>query len=462
AAFRWVWAAVIGDWLHLIAVATWAGALPCLLIAVVVIARGAEGARRRRLLVETVSRFSGVAVAAVVVIALTGVFSAYLHVGSFGAAASGYGLALIVKTTLFGGVLTAAGVNLLVVRPRLKASGRGQSPEGGTARRLRLALMVETALAVFVIGASGFLASMDTARRLEGAENVGTAASFRRESGGLSLWLRVSYLGGGQHRIAVTASEGPRGVIAVDRAVVRLRYLVRDVGESEVVLPQRGEGYEAQGLLLPLAGMWQIDLLPLRSGPAAPERFRVTVVASGLVYPTAEEVAQDAAGRAVPLALAGMVLAIALAGVFRAGMLPRRQRRQAAFTALGSVCVGVVGMAALVGQVNAMRGHTDVPLVSPFPATTGSVVAGEALYERHCVVCHGVSGRGDGPAAAGLSPRPADLPVHVPLHSDRQLYVWISEGLPGTAMPAFRDNLRPEERWHLLNYLKKQFAPQDR
>lgn len=34
---------------------------------------------------------------------------------------------------------------------------------------------------------------------------------------------------------------------------------------------------------------------------------------------------------------------------------------------------------------------------------------GRALYLTYCAACHGRSGRGDGPAAEGLSPRPADL-----------------------------------------------------
>lgn len=36
-------------------------------------------------------------------------------------------------------------------------------------------------------------------------------------------------------------------------------------------------------------------------------------------------------------------------------------------------------------------------------------VSGRALYQDYCVACHGASGRGDGPAAAGLPRRPADL-----------------------------------------------------
>jgi mono/diheme cytochrome c family protein len=35
--------------------------------------------------------------------------------------------------------------------------------------------------------------------------------------------------------------------------------------------------------------------------------------------------------------------------------------------------------------------------------------AGELLYRRYCATCHGVDGRGDGPAATALCPPPADL-----------------------------------------------------
>lgn len=36
-------------------------------------------------------------------------------------------------------------------------------------------------------------------------------------------------------------------------------------------------------------------------------------------------------------------------------------------------------------------------------------VSGRALYADYCAACHGDGGRGDGPAAAGLTPPPVDL-----------------------------------------------------
>ena len=37
------------------------------------------------------------------------------------------------------------------------------------------------------------------------------------------------------------------------------------------------------------------------------------------------------------------------------------------------------------------------------------VINGKALYERNCAACHGTSGKGDGPAAASMRPKPRDL-----------------------------------------------------
>lgn len=49
---------------------------------------------------------------------------------------------------------------------------------------------------------------------------------------------------------------------------------------------------------------------------------------------------------------------------------------------------------------------TSAVLVACMPAPD---VTGRALYLDHCAACHGPTGRGDGPAAAGLEPPVADL-----------------------------------------------------
>ena len=42
---------------------------------------------------------------------------------------------------------------------------------------------------------------------------------------------------------------------------------------------------------------------------------------------------------------------------------------------------------------------------SPVP----SAASGDAMFKAYCAACHGVAGKGDGPAANALTKRPADL-----------------------------------------------------
>jgi putative copper resistance protein D len=84
-----------------------------------------------------------------------------------------------------------------------------------------------------------------------------------------------------------------------------------------------------------------------------------------------------------------------------------------------------------------------------------SVANGWRLYRESCVVCHGVVGYGDGPAAEDLRPKPADLTArHANDHTAGDLYWWLSYGVRQTAMPGFVDSYTEEERWDLVNFLR--------
>lgn len=93
----------------------------------------------------------------------------------------------------------------------------------------------------------------------------------------------------------------------------------------------------------------------------------------------------------------------------------------------------------------------------------GDADRGEALFRRNCALCHGPGGRGDGPSAAhlvdssGIPLRPPDL-VRAPLKGGEDLlslYRRVTEGIPGTPMPAFAEALSEQERWDLVAYLKR-------
>lgn len=107
-----------------------------------------------------------------------------------------------------------------------------------------------------------------------------------------------------------------------------------------------------------------------------------------------------------------------------------------------------------------MAGEHDVPeeaaaVANPIEATNESIAAGGALYATNCALCHGETGEGDGPGAAGLEQAPADLhEEHVQELSDGALFYIISHGRPETPMPAWENVLNEEQRWQVVNFLR--------
>ncbi len=90
---------------------------------------------------------------------------------------------------------------------------------------------------------------------------------------------------------------------------------------------------------------------------------------------------------------------------------------------------------------------------NPIVATAESVARGKALFEINCVICHGQTSTERGPVGKKLVPPPPGLDHDmVKGLSDSTIFKAITFGFG--RMPAFKDKLRPEERWNLLNFLR--------
>lgn len=84
----------------------------------------------------------------------------------------------------------------------------------------------------------------------------------------------------------------------------------------------------------------------------------------------------------------------------------------------------------------AVQGVPDVTYYEPWTAPEfgkASVGRGKVIYKEYCAQCHGFTGKGDGPAASGLEPKPA---IHANIAFDQlpteYLYNMINHG--GAAM----------------------------
>jgi len=103
--------------------------------------------------------------------------------------------------------------------------------------------------------------------------------------------------------------------------------------------------------------------------------------------------------------------------------------------------------------------------IPPEPEITPErVKAGQEVFRKmECWKCHGVQGMANGPSSATLTDdlgRPIS-PFNFtdgsrPLcgNTDRDIYKIFMTGLDGTPMPSFADNIKPDEAWDLVFYLR--------
>jgi len=88
------------------------------------------------------------------------------------------------------------------------------------------------------------------------------------------------------------------------------------------------------------------------------------------------------------------------------------------------------------------------------PRKLPEIRLGQTLYQAQCASCHGAAGNGDGPLAPNLDPKPIAFTDHerAATRSLMALYQVVSQGVPGTSMPAFT-TLSDDDRWALAWYV---------
>ncbi|MFI5377596.1 MAG: c-type cytochrome, partial [Candidatus Rokuibacteriota bacterium] len=115
-------------------------------------------------------------------------------------------------------------------------------------------------------------------------------------------------------------------------------------------------------------------------------------------------------------------------------------------------------VAAVAGDLR--RRIIDLYEVRVAPRQVPDLAPAAADFTTHCAVCHGATGRGDGPGAKGLTPPPADLTDarRMGEHSLFGLYNTITLGIKGTAMTGFAP-LGEGQRWGLAFYVSTLATP---
>jgi copper transport protein len=268
------------DYIHLVAGGLWLGLLLQLLLAILLVVPRVE--ERAGFLAGSVRRFSWIAVPAVVVIIITGVIQSIDRLGGIDELFdSDYGLTLAAKILLLAPVLVIAAFNLLVFGPRFISFARqraqallGLRPWEGA---FRTALVLEVGLAIGILGITALLTNTSPPGSAEtggGSSDATNAVPTPQPDSGfalvddlsISVWAEPGTPGANAVNVLVVDQDDPEE--AVQRVILRFRYLGEDLGvsEAEATALHPPTHWVADTNDLSLPGEWEAEVIVRREG----------------------------------------------------------------------------------------------------------------------------------------------------------------------------------------------------
>ena len=444
------------DWLHLVSVAAWLGALPGVLILV---------ARSRRIeaipLAAALRRHSRLAMAAAPLVALTGIANSPVVLGTARQlVGSDYGDLLLAKAFLFSTAIGLGAANFFLVR----------------AESLRRALPVLTA--ELAMGALAVLVAAGLATGQPGASRAPVLATspagvlqLLGNAGDSSVHLVVNRPEPGPQRYQVSIVRSADGTFRTDVVGVTLTFAPAPAGTVAPRTVALAPGSDpwlwgTGGDYTPAVGPWTLAVqLQLSGQSPSTATFHLDVTPA--IKP--ELLPPPANGVPIPSALAGLwgvlprgpigwLLPVALGLVLGATRLVGRARPLSTPLSLAiAVALLVVGLG--VASRETVRLADAAPAAAaartnPTAAAPESIHRGAFLYTAECSSCHGADGRGHGPAARSLPGPIEELATSVPPLSDGALAYRIANGTLTAQMPSFAGTLTAADRWDLVNYLR--------
>jgi copper transport protein len=440
--------AIFADYAHLLAMGLWIGGLGA--IAATLTASGdlAPGGRRA-FLIRIMPRFSAIALTCWAALGLTGLYSGYLQIGSWdGLFDTPYGRALVYKLVILATVLVVASVNLLVVTRKIRTATVEAAPRWW--RRFAVLIALELIGVAAVLIFVGRMTSLEPSRPILAERENQQTIAFTIGERSATLSMAPGSAGPNHFRLDVNGDP----LASTVKASILLVPPLDMAGQKSVQLERTtGNSFDAHTAEMSVVGDWKMTVTVSQVGA-----FQWS---ADLTHAAAE---RKPGARSISLPawtitstgligfLAVMAGVVGLAVGWRAGS--RSTRREG--YGLGTVAI-VAGLL-LMTQGRADVASAGIPLDSPnpVPLTDQAIVAGQTAFQANCVACHGPGAAGDGPAAQGMVPPPANLlEGHALYHADAEFFNWIRNGKPGTAMPGFSNELTDEEIWSTIHYIRE-------
>jgi copper transport protein len=248
------------DSVHVLAASLWVGGIACLLLALPAATGRLEAGERSGLLAATLVRFSAVALACVVAIAVTGAIQAYIDVRTLhGLLHTSYGVLVLVKSALLLALIAFGWVNRRRVIPMLNRLAAQLASPGAIGVLARRSLRGELGVMLAVLGVTAALVSY--------APPIDTSSgpfSTNATLGPAELEMTVEPARVGPNTIHLYLIDAKTGTqfTQTKELTVTARLPSRGIGPLTLHPRAAGPGhYVVESAVLSPGGTWSIELV---------------------------------------------------------------------------------------------------------------------------------------------------------------------------------------------------------
>jgi copper transport protein len=366
-------AAIAADALHLLGAAVWGGGVLLLAAVLVPGLRLLPAEQRQAALRVAIPRFSIIGVATWAMLALTGLYAAWLQVGTLEALReTSYGQTLLLKGALLLPVLALAVFHFLL----------GWRGIGDDLAQVARTLSAEALLIVAVFLVVGRLIGQEPAREVLSSQHppqLVIPLAFDADAGTRQGHLAIAPGAAGVNTFTLEIDGAP--LPEGSEGVLRFTLPAQDLGEQELILPQGGPSrFTAQGPELAQTGDWELEVLVRKIGAFSwethiPLRIAATPPPSPGLNP---------APLFGPGGIAGMVaLAIGITGLIAAALTRWALPGRRVIVAAVAVVALTAGSALLAGS--RLLGEGSAPPLAQLaaPETPAPAAASPATIAEH-------------------------------------------------------------------------------
>jgi copper transport protein len=254
---------ILSDWVHFAAISVWVGGLISFLGAVWAINK-LTPTLRTSLTAVLIPHFTVLAMSSVGALMLTGIYSAYLRIGSLTPLiGTTYGRVLLLKLLVIAPMLAMGGFHFLVTTPLMKRAAGESNGSLKLVKLFRGLLSGETVLGLLVLILVAILTTLAPVRAV--ATSAGYARTIKVNDLKVSLNIAPGHAGMNTFTATITSNGKP----VVDAKDVSLEFssVSGMMAASKAAMDNMGDGvYSLRGGYLGMADQWDVKVVVRRTG----------------------------------------------------------------------------------------------------------------------------------------------------------------------------------------------------